>query len=280
MMYIKINNDMLTTLLPPRYKHILGLVLIISSALTLYVLSATSRSTAYDLPNDALIDYTSHAAICACPSNDDERKNQLFNTGRLKSWFPYYPSAKKPNVSVSNQAKVPCHAGFTADVIPVARIERYMLSHLEQLQEAYNATHDLALYALNLGNISLPIYIKELLSTYHTYLEPQHRTPTYLPPLLSRLSLRPPIAPLPPRPKIVMTTEKSISDLPSEFERWKEIMPEWDVRYFDDKALKRWVGEAFEGSGIERVWKRLPRTVLQTDLFRYTWVHKRRGCCD
>ncbi|KIS01108.1 glycosyltransferase [Cryptococcus deuterogattii 2001/935-1] len=66
-----------------------------------------------------------------------------------------------------------------------------------------------------------------------------------------------------------MTTEKSVDDLPWQFQRWKEIMPEWEIKYFDDKALKNWVNGMFGGTKAEEIWMNLPRQVLKTDVFRY-----------
>jgi hypothetical protein len=65
-----------------------------------------------------------------------------------------------------------------------------------------------------------------------------------------------------------MTTDKSLDDLPDEFARWKEIMPDWQIRYFDDDGLRKWVGAEFGGAKAEGIWESLPRQVLKTDVFR------------
>lgn len=69
-------------------------------------------------------------------------------------------------------------------------------------------------------------------------------------------------------PKQVITTDKSIEDLPIEFGRWRQIMPDWNIRYFDDQGLVDWVEKNIGGTRAKRVWKDLPRRVLQTDVFR------------
>ncbi|KAK4686229.1 hypothetical protein P7C73_g3907, partial [Tremellales sp. Uapishka_1] len=158
------------------------------------------------------------------------------------------------------------------DVVPSSAIEQYMQSHINELQEPFSPSHDEALYGLHLDNITLSAYRAELLSTLETYLFPPSPTPlpfAFLPALLSRLSLKPPLSPLPPRPNRVITTEKTIDHLPVEFNRWKEIMPDWTIGYFDDAGLLGWVGKWFGGTRGEAIWQNLPRQVLKTDVFRY-----------
>lgn len=46
-------------------------------------------------------------------------------------------------------------------------------------------------------------------------------------------------------------------------------MPEWEIKYYDDNALKNWVRGMFGGTKAEKIWKNLPRQVLKTDVFRY-----------
>ena len=57
----------------------------------------------------------------------------------------------------------------------------------------------------------------------------------------------------------VITTDKSIDHLPEEFEEWREVMPEWDLRYFDDEGLIAWVGKMFGGTKAQRIWLSLYR---------------------
>ncbi|ORY34031.1 hypothetical protein BCR39DRAFT_518185 [Naematelia encephala] len=157
-------------------------------------------------------------------------------------------------------------------VIPTSGIEAYMRAHLQDLSMPYDASKALKAYGLKLGDISLTGYTAELLSTFRTYLHSSSSsTPHYLQPILSRLSLRPPTEPLPDRPRQILTTDKrvNIDDLPVEFALWKIIMPDWEVKCFDDKGLEKWVREAFGGTRAEEVWMSLPRQVLKTDLFRY-----------
>lgn len=46
-------------------------------------------------------------------------------------------------------------------------------------------------------------------------------------------------------------------------------MPDWEIKYFDDRALKAWVKGMFGGTRAESIWNNLPRVVLKTDVFRY-----------
>jgi hypothetical protein len=108
-------------------------------------------------------------------------------------------------------------------------------------------------------------YASELLKDADVYLP---RTQAYFHALQSRLSMDASPANLPKRPKQIITTDKSRDSLPEEFERWTQIMPDWEVKYFDDNALVQWFGDHFGGSKAEMIWNALPRQVLRTDLFR------------
>ncbi|WVF71428.1 hypothetical protein IAT40_006232 [Kwoniella sp. CBS 6097] len=261
-----------------------------------------SPKVSYSLPQDVLDDYTSPATHCFWPDQGEEAiprtdgrppTQSKSSVETWKEWVGWtsgsgYGDTYEEDTTTSHDGDGFLLAGpgekdnngfrwqgQLPDVIPVTGIERYMLSHIEELQEGYDAEHDLTEYGLRLGNISLAAYTSELLSTYREYLLPPGRSSSsesklsWLPPVLSRLSLRPPIAPLPARPNQVMTTDKSVDDLPWQFARWKEIMPEWEIKYFDDKMLKAWVKGMFGGSKAEKIWAGLPRQVLKTDVFRY-----------
>lgn len=158
------------------------------------------------------------------------------------------------------------------DDIPQHKLETYIHRYLEELQASFSPVHDHVTYGLSLGDISLPAYAAELLSTYHDYLSPSSSSassvPAYIPQALARLSFRTPRSPLPPAPKQIMTTEKTVEDLPMEFSRWREVMPDWEIKYFDDEELLNWVKAAFGGTRAEQIWKDLPRQVLKTDVFR------------
>ncbi|WVQ82346.1 hypothetical protein IAT38_004474 [Cryptococcus sp. DSM 104549] len=280
---------MIPLALPSRYRLLpLLALLLLGSALLL--LRQSSTPVSYTLPKDVLADYTSPATHCFWPPDVDpaaaaaaaaNAASPKGTTGKIKQWMGWGDESDE-SVSDMLDATLPpkngagdfAWAGQLPDVVPTTAIERYMLAFLGELQQDYNATHDYEEYGLKLGNVSLAAYTAELLGTYREYLLPKGEPapsppPSFLPPVLSRLSLRPPIAPLPPRPDQVMTTEKSVEDLPWQFNRWKEIMPEWEIKYFDDKALKGWVHGMFGGSKAEKIWETLPRQVLKTDVFRY-----------
>ncbi|WWC61831.1 uncharacterized protein I303_104416 [Kwoniella dejecticola CBS 10117] len=272
----------------------ISILLITVPLLSLLLYSRLSQpNIEYSFPRDVLRDYTSPSTQCYWPDQDGfSRSSQAQGRGsaaKLKEWIGFgvgVGSAKGPgqgeNGDPSEESLLEPEMedelkweweGVLPDIIPASGIEKYMLSHIEDLQEGYDPQHDFEEYGLKLGNISLEGYTRELLSTYKKYLIPSNSNnpvpPTYLPPVLSRLSLRPPIAPLPPRPKQVLTTDKSIDSLPWQFDRWKEIMPEWNIKYFDDASLKAWVHHAFGSTKAEKIWLDLPRQVLKTDIFRY-----------
>jgi hypothetical protein len=155
------------------------------------------------------------------------------------------------------------------DSIAVKVITDYMQQHITDKQQGFDPTEDDDYLGLKIGDSwDLPTYRAELLQTYHDYLAVPHiPNPSFMPPLESRLSLRPPLAPLPPRPNQVLTTDKS-KDLPFEFGRWQELHPDWEIRFFDDDALDEWVRTMFGGTRAEKVWNMLPRPVLKADIFR------------
>ncbi|WVQ99395.1 hypothetical protein IAU59_006528 [Kwoniella sp. CBS 9459] len=265
----------------------------------LYVkLNLQSPKISYAGPQDVPEDYTSPVTHCFWHYPTGNEDGTLHNedltiaagsnskpkswAGSWKEWAGWtsgygdvYEEDANGSTGSRQQATEFSREGQLPDVIPVTGIERYMLAHIEELQEGYDPQHNLEEYGLRLGNISLAEYTAELLSTYREYLVPSDKSsasepkPSWLPLVLSRLSLRPPIAPLPPRPDQVITTDKSVDDLPREFARWEEIMPDWEIKYFDDQMLKAWVKGMFGGSKAEKIWTDLPRQVLKTDVFRY-----------
>lgn len=257
-------TGMILGLLRPRLRAVLlGLLVVPTLTMVLYLRSTSSLPDS-PLPGQPLVAY--HVPLRSCVGSSD----QLPSTGdRLKAWFGWTPSTSSSSLSSDDWAE--------SDVVPTSGIERYMASHLADLQSSYDPDHDLLEYGLKTGNISLPAYISDLLDTYRTYLasptsfftvSTSQSIPAYLSLVLSRLSLRPPGTQLPECPKQVMTTDKSLDDLPDEFARWKEIMPDWQIRYFDDDGLREWVGAAFGGAKAEGIWGSLPRQVLKTDVFR------------
>lgn len=269
------------SLLSSRYTRYLPLLLLVLLGST-FLLFERSSSASSTLPRSSIYDYTSPATHCFWPGTETNDESTAVSdskipankdsVGKMKEWMGWGDSEEV-------NEDVPSAEGFAwegqlPDVVPVSGIERYMLAHIEELQQGYDAKHDYEEYGLKIGNISLSAYTAELLETYKEYLlppgsPPPNPPPSFLPTVLSRLSLRPPITPLPPRPDQVMTTEKSVDDLPWQFQRWKEIMPEWEIKYFDDKALKNWVNGMFGGTKAEEIWMNLPRQVLKTDVFRY-----------
>ncbi|WRT66346.1 uncharacterized protein IL334_003301 [Kwoniella shivajii] len=262
------------------------LLILVPSASFLLYQRYTYTDLRHALPQDVLNDYTSPSIHCfwseSSGSDDHVASTSTGTKGRLEEWLGWSSSNSQYEGKKSNEETLDgfIWEGQLPDVIPSSGIEKYMLSHIEELQIGYDPKHDHEEYGLRLGNISLSEYTKELLTTYKEYLLPQTLKTTstsnsklhlgsYISPVLSRLSLRPPIKNLPERPKQVMTTDKSIDDLPWQFNRWKEIMPDWEIKYFDDDSLSIWVNDIFPQSKAQRIWKDLPRQVLKTDIFRY-----------
>lgn len=263
---------MLLSLPPPLIRPLLIILLLIPIVLVILRIGQ-DPGLAHVLPNGVLLDYTKPSTPCFWPGLRDSLPSSSFTS--KTEWSDLYRSLQIQHdhgnhESLGNSFDKEVQL---LDVVPVSGIERYIQSYLEELQEPYVPEHDLTEYGLKLGNISLAAYTAELLSTYHTYLQPvtpSASPPSYLPPLLSRLSLRPPIALLPDRPNQILTTDRSINHVPWEFGRWKEIMPDWEIKYFDDASLESWVRGVFRGTRAEGIWIELPRAVLQTDVFR--WV--------
>jgi len=86
---------------------------------------------------------------------------------------------------------------------------------------------------------------------------------------LSRLSLRPPTKKYPEAPRQLVTTDKDPQKLPDMFGEWHKKMPDTKLVAFDDRALEEWVEEVFGGTELHNIWRRLPRIVLKSDIFRY-----------
>ncbi|ODN94317.1 glycosyltransferase [Cryptococcus wingfieldii CBS 7118] len=274
-------------LLSWRYGRFLPLAVLIFLG-SIFVLIDSSASSESTLPRASIYDYTSPATHCFWPADNSSRAGAASaqlkgaagkgTVGKVKQWMGWQ-DGDEVDEDVAEMEDTPEGHGFAwdgqlPDVVPVSGIERYMIAHIEELQSGYDAEHDFKEYGLKPGNISLSAYTSELLQTYREFLVPPGTPPpvpppAFLPAALSRLSLRPPIAPLPPRPNHVMTTEKSVDDLPWQFKRWKEIMPDWEIKYFDDKALKDWVNGMFGNTKASKIWETLPRQVLKTDVFRY-----------
>ncbi|WVW83869.1 hypothetical protein I302_105891 [Kwoniella bestiolae CBS 10118] len=266
----------------PSIRARVSLLLLLISLLSLVLYQRISQpNIEYAFPKDVLADYTSPSSHCFWPDQqtDNQITGEVESSGRLKDWLKWGSSPSPPSAPTNpaDDEEAFQWEGQLPDIIPSSGLEKYMLAHLEDLQEGWDPKHDHEEYGLKLSNISLKEYTRELISTYTQYLSPSSPTSiteaqaSFMAPVLSRLSLRPPIAPLPPRPRQVMTTDKSddIEDLPFQFKRWMEIMPDYQIKYFNDRSLKAWVDGIFGGTKAEKIWKRLPRQVLKTDVFRY-----------
>jgi hypothetical protein len=262
-------------LLNHRLRIGLVVVLFVPAITTVLLLGSAGGPVApyFGRPSTGVLDYTSPAAQCFYPPSTYSQDKSI--AARIKEWIGWFPKEDEADGAGEAGSRWGWE-GQMPDVVPVSGIEQYMAAHISDLQSGYDPAHDGAEYDLKLGNVSLPAYSEELLDNYRSYLvtssAPSFTSATYLPVVLSRLSLRPPTSPLPPAPKQVLTTDKSIEDLPPEFGRWKEIMPDWEVKYFDDEALREWVDRAFGGTKAQAIWERLPRQVLKTDVFR--WVQQ------
>lgn len=172
-------------------------------------------------------------------------------TSRWTTWLR--ADAQWPAVSNSRAAKV---------------IEGYIGAYLEE-QTTINRTHFYETHALNLDHSTYPAYLEYVDDVARTYLSGDATGAVWKRLVDARLGLRAlRDEDLPPWPKQVITTDKTIDQLPGQFGRWKEIMPDWETRYFNDEGLVDWVRGVFGGSRAEEIWKDLPRRVLQTDVFR------------
>lgn len=160
--------------------------------------------------------------------------------------------------------------GLLQGSVPAEGIKAYMRSHIKQKQRGFDPKADEDFLGIKVyGPVDLEEYKKELMETYEKYLAvPYIRTPSFLPLVKSRLSLSPPIAPLAPRPKTITTTDAHRDLVPWQFARWRETLPDWEVRVFEDKDMERWMSDMFGGTVAERVWQELPRMVLKTDILR------------
>lgn len=162
-----------------------------------------------------------------------------------------------------------------AGAVATNAIESYMRDYLLSRAEGFDAKVHLDKYGLKLGVVNLEAYHRELLEVYNEFFGVNEETGdvySFLAPVLSRLSLRPPTAPLPPLVKQVAATEKNLDKIPSYFDDWDRIMPNWNITLFDDTSLEQWVNYEFGGSELERLFNRLPRQVLKSDLFRYLFL--------
>lgn len=166
--------------------------------------------------------------------------------------------------------------GSLQDSVPAEGIKAYMRSHIKQKQKGFDAKADEDFLGIKLyGPIDLEEYKAELMETYEKYLAiPYIRTPSFLPLVKSRLSLSPPIAPLAPRPRTITTTDAHRDLVPWQFARWKELLPDWEIRVFEDADMEKWMSDMFGGTVAERVWSELPRMVLKTDILRQVVGHR------
>jgi hypothetical protein len=148
-------------------------------------------------------------------------------------------------------------------------VQGYLEAYLAE-QAAINLTYYHDTHGLNLDHSTHANYAKYLSDVARTYMSSSDAAASPWKRLVdARAAVHPPPdASAPPCPKQVITTDKTIDHLPKEFQRWKEIMPDWDTRYFDDRGLVDWVHTSFGGSRAEELWNALPRRVLQTDVFR------------
>ena len=149
--------------------------------------------------------------------------------------------------------------------ISAESIKGYIEAYLDD-RSSINSTYYLESQGLGINHTTYSGYIGALQQAYTNYFSTA--SPIWLDLVGSRLSLFSSNTPLPEAPKQVITTDKSIEHLPKEFERWKNVMPDWNVRYFDDEGLIAWVKGNLGGTGAEKIWNQLPQRVLQTDIFR------------
>lgn len=154
-------------------------------------------------------------------------------------------------------------------------IEGYMREYLKSRTSTYDAKLHLEKYGLKLGDPDLTNYLAELLDVYNQFFGVSEETGqvfSFLAPVLARMGLHPPQAKLPPLVKQVAATEKNLDKIPEYFDDWDEMMPNWNITLFDDTSLEQWVNFEFAGSEVERIFNRLPRQVLKSDLFRYLYL--------
>jgi hypothetical protein len=158
-----------------------------------------------------------------------------------------------------------------SDSVPAEGIKAYMRAHISQKQRGFDPVADEEYLGVKLhGSIDLEGYTADLMQVYEEFLAlPHMKTPSFLPLLKSRLSLSPPIAALPPRPRVITTTDAHRNLVPWEFSRWQELLPDWEIRIMEDSDMEGWMENTFGGTLAEEIWKALPRIVLKTDILRY-----------
>lgn len=252
--------------------------------LALYFLSsafldAPRQGKGYLSPSRVLPSYTSPNSIPAClPEKVDGyllKVGRGDSQGRVGNWLdPSRSEWAEWESTIQYPTEGAEEEGVKGgDSVPVTGIASYIYSHIKALQSGFDPKADQEYLGLDVGSSwDLKSYHHELMTTFQTYLSiPTVPLPSFIPPVLSRLSLRTPLAPLPARPNQILTTDKhkSVDELPWEFARWKEIMPDWEIKYFDDDKLEQWVQDMFGGSRAQEIWKGLPRAVLKADVFRY-----------
>lgn len=225
--------------------------------LTLYMLNTKgpARAVGYVPPTSVLPSYEGTSNIPYCRPRED---GQAF-------------AAEQDDHDGEEAARLKHEQSLSLDTVPVSAIKSYIQGHLDSLQQGFDPQADEELLGIKIyDTVYLPTYTKQLLNIYEKYLKVPHiPNPSYLPLVKSRLSLSPPIAPLPPRPKIITTTDAHKEQVPWQFERWADIMSDWEIRKFEDADMEGWMSRMFGGTLAEQIWSRLPRTVLKTDIFRY-----------
>lgn len=154
--------------------------------------------------------------------------------------------------------------------IPAADVEQLMTGYLQGVWDKFDSAKHFESYGLRLGNVELDKYYAELQDFYSRYFTRDgSQDPEWYDVALSRLSLRPPKKAYPPSTDQVVTTDKDINKLPDMFSDWQKQMPDAKEIAFDDRGLERWVEDNFAGTEFHNIWKRLPRIVLKSDIFRY-----------
>jgi hypothetical protein len=146
-----------------------------------------------------------------------------------------------------------------------------MLDYLRSVWDKFDDERHREEYGLKVGNVALAQYTRELEDFYTRFLarEGDVSETDWLTHLFNRLTIHPPAAPYPPLPSKMSTTDKNPLNMHPLFSHWKEVMPELDVVVYDDRQLEIWADDLFGGTEFHNIWRRLPRVVLKSDIFRY-----------
>ncbi|KAL8730081.1 MAG: hypothetical protein Q9166_004280 [cf. Caloplaca sp. 2 TL-2023] len=80
-------------------------------------------------------------------------------------------------------------------------------------------------------------------------------------------------------PHMITTSVRNLPQVPREFHTWKKQNPDWVIRRLDEKAIDIWLKgrSGLDKTVILQVYKRLPRWILKSDLFRYLMIFLEGG---